>query len=708
MATIVYQASDTDAGTIAGGAAYTFALTVASALGQERLVAVAAVRDSAGGFTSVTIDGQLAMQVGATVVGGGADPCVLEFWRAPGTAGTTINVVATNSSGASPNMFQGYCSLWTLNNCMALFATASSTVNDPTLSLNTASSGVAAAAVVGYSAASPAAAWTGLTERFDARIFSDDVFSTASNDIAVGQTPRVVSVNITPDLTGGSVAAMSVSFLPKALSAPVMLGGLVDEDGWFEELTTVTSWHGQLDIRSWFDPDLVAEAAAAGDIDGTFAVTIDPVTLAASADLLIQGSLAQTIAAVTLSASADLLVQGTFAQTIAPVTLAATGKVIISGTFAQTIDPITLSAAGDVDISATFGVTVDPVTLAASGDVDISGSFSQTIDPVTLSASADLLIQGTFGVTIDPVTLVASGTASDVISGTFSQTVDPITLSASADLLVQGTFSQTIAAITLSASADLLVQGTFGVTIDPVTLAASGTASDVITGTFAVTIDPVTLSASADLLVQGTFAQTIDPVTLAATGTVSGGAISGTFSRTIDPVTLAATATISQPAVVGIPDTGGGGGGPRWHRRRNINEDPDAFADLFEEWRERRKAPKPDIPETISGVPKAASVVSEKDTHREATERLVERDEAEELQRRLQAVEAAYDRAMAAYEAILVRMDAAKAANARRAAEKQEEQARQQAIQVAIELELAWLAWEAFLDEEDEMLLLAA
>lgn len=218
-ASISFQATDTDNTTIGDNGTYTFALTVASAAGQERLVAVAGIGGPAAtaDIDAVTVDGQTATRVGTVSRGAndGGDTCaVITFYRAPGTSGTSINVVATVNA-PSNNFFSGYCAVWTLNDADTLFASTNAATGDPTLSTNTVTDGVAAAALLGYSdGGGPTVAWTGLTEVFDSvRVFGDEVFSGASNNIASGSTPLAISADITPNLSA-SIGSICVSFNP--------------------------------------------------------------------------------------------------------------------------------------------------------------------------------------------------------------------------------------------------------------------------------------------------------------------------------------------------------------------------------------------------------------------------------------------------------------------------------------------------------------
>jgi hypothetical protein len=218
VASITFEATDTDATTLNDNQTYTFALTVTSAAGQERLIAVAGIGSLAAtvDFDGVTIDGQAATRVGTVARGaddGGGTCAFVTFYRAAGTSGTNINVVVT-ANCPSGSIFSGYCALWTLNNTDTLLATTNAAVNDPTLSTNTATGGVAAAALLGYNAAAGATAWTGLTEQFDSiRVFALDTFSGASDNIASASTPLVISADSTPDNTA-SIGSICVSFNP--------------------------------------------------------------------------------------------------------------------------------------------------------------------------------------------------------------------------------------------------------------------------------------------------------------------------------------------------------------------------------------------------------------------------------------------------------------------------------------------------------------
>lgn len=217
-ASLAFEAVDTDTNAIGSGSTHTFSLTVASAAGQERLVAVGGIAaDSVPpDYSSVTIDGQTATRVGTISHGasGAGAVAFVTFYRAPGTSGTSINVVATYTAfGAT--CFGGACALWTLNDADTLTATTNSAANDPTLSTNTSAGGVAAAALLGFDSIGGTAGWTGLTEDAELAIFTNDRFTAASANTATAETPRAISVDVNPNFNA-SVASICVTFAPVA------------------------------------------------------------------------------------------------------------------------------------------------------------------------------------------------------------------------------------------------------------------------------------------------------------------------------------------------------------------------------------------------------------------------------------------------------------------------------------------------------------
>lgn len=215
-ATSAFDSTDTDTGTIGDNATYTFAMTGAAASGQERIAILGGIGGPAASvdFDACTIDGQVATRVDSISRGAddGSNTCAfITAYRAPGTASTTFNVVATANCPGN-NVFGGACAAWKLSDAGTLLAATRTSGNDPNLNTNTADSGTAIAAVFGYSDGTLTALWSGLTEVFDSvSLFGDTLFTGASKDIVTGSTPLSISADLAAGLVE-SVAAICVSF----------------------------------------------------------------------------------------------------------------------------------------------------------------------------------------------------------------------------------------------------------------------------------------------------------------------------------------------------------------------------------------------------------------------------------------------------------------------------------------------------------------
>jgi hypothetical protein len=214
---IAFDATQKSSSTITPGNTYTLALTVSAAAGQERLVFLAAVGDTASSdFSACTIDGQTGSRVGSKVTGASGDPAIITAYRAAGTASTSINVVATVGGAQT---FSCVCSCYKLTGAGTLSTSSSSITINPTLSVNTVTGGVAAAGVECYNSTAPGTSvWTGLTEDYDTiQAFGagQDLFTGASLAIVSGSTPLAITVTTT-GAPSTSSAGLCLSFDPAA------------------------------------------------------------------------------------------------------------------------------------------------------------------------------------------------------------------------------------------------------------------------------------------------------------------------------------------------------------------------------------------------------------------------------------------------------------------------------------------------------------
>jgi len=221
-AAIAFQAAAITSGS---STSRTLSFTVASAAGQERLVALSAIANATPAtvtFTSVAIDGQSATLVGSYARGvdaGGNGP-VVAFFRAAGTANTSINVTCTISTGA---VFDCRGAVWTLNDAGSLLASTGDTaagagnIGSLDLNANTIADGAAAAYVLAYSNATRNITWSGLTERLDGStpLYSGDWHSAADLNVGSSSTPLTIVATLPTSFdTQSAAAGVALSFNP--------------------------------------------------------------------------------------------------------------------------------------------------------------------------------------------------------------------------------------------------------------------------------------------------------------------------------------------------------------------------------------------------------------------------------------------------------------------------------------------------------------
>lgn len=184
-------------------------------------------------LSSVAIDGQAATQVGPYVRVSDFTPSngpFISFWRAAGTANTSINVTFNIAAGG---VFDARGALWTLNNASTLFdsATATAAVASGQIVLNldvdTITDGATAAAFIAYSSSTHTATWAGLTERYDGTadsLYGGDWFGAADLDVTSGSTPFTVTATLASEFGGGSAAVgLAVSFNPAEGGGPTAI-----------------------------------------------------------------------------------------------------------------------------------------------------------------------------------------------------------------------------------------------------------------------------------------------------------------------------------------------------------------------------------------------------------------------------------------------------------------------------------------------------
>ena len=217
VATFFFDATDTDTTSITSGNTYTFPLTVSAAPPpRERLIWVGCIAGSDGTISAVSVDGVpatfITSYLGASTVS--AYFSYLSVWRIPGTAATSISVVATYSGTAKASV-SGYCACYRMTDCGVLYTARAARINDPSLTIPTTASGAVFAALLTFTGVSLTTSWSGVTENFDnVRALGDDVFTGGAASGVTASGARAVSANLTPNQTGldDSTTAISLSF----------------------------------------------------------------------------------------------------------------------------------------------------------------------------------------------------------------------------------------------------------------------------------------------------------------------------------------------------------------------------------------------------------------------------------------------------------------------------------------------------------------
>jgi hypothetical protein len=122
-------------------------------------------------------------------------------------------------------------------------------------------------------------------------------------------------------------------------------------------------------------------------VSGTLAVTLDDITVSATAKTVHNGTLAVTLDDITVSATAKTVHNGTLAVTLDDITFASTGTLTHNGTLAVTLDDITFVAAGNEVQTGILAITLEDIAFAATGGKINSGTLAVTLDDIIFDAT---------------------------------------------------------------------------------------------------------------------------------------------------------------------------------------------------------------------------------------------------------------------------------------------------------------------------------
>jgi hypothetical protein len=192
--------------------------TVASAAGQERLLCLCSilVDENNDSFSNVSIGGQAAVQVGlyARRSDINSNGFIMSWWRAPGTASTSISVTYSNTNSSSIFDVRGI--IWSLNNARQVIGATYAgwpTVPPAVMRLKTAPGGVVAAALLATSSTTKATTWAGVTERFEgSSLYGNDWVGAADLNVVSGSVRLPITITFPGDFVNDGWVAMAVSF----------------------------------------------------------------------------------------------------------------------------------------------------------------------------------------------------------------------------------------------------------------------------------------------------------------------------------------------------------------------------------------------------------------------------------------------------------------------------------------------------------------
>lgn len=183
--------------------------------------------------------------------------------------------------------------------------------------------------------------------------------------------------------------------------------------------TTITLTTGNVvtSHASFYELETSTLTFAQPTISGSFAVTLDTATVAATGIVKIAGAGSISCAPATLAGTGRVAISGTFTNTLAASTVAATGTVAGPFTFGNrsiTLADATVAATGKVAAAGVRGISCAAATLVATGVVAVSGSKVQTLGAASVAATGTVVdgasgITGTRNVMLGAATLAATG-----------------------------------------------------------------------------------------------------------------------------------------------------------------------------------------------------------------------------------------------------------------------------------------------------------
>lgn len=290
-----------------------------------------------------------------------------------------------------------------------------------------------------------------------------------------------------------------------------------------------------------------------GGVTADLDVTLDDVTLSASASSTLAADLTATLGAATLSSTTSIDLTVTASIELDPLTVSSTAAIDVLATLVETLDAMTLGSTGTVGNVSTgaLSATLDDAILSAVGSSDLAASFAYTLGDLTLSGDLSVDIAGFFASNLDELTLNTTGSVG--ISATLSATMDDLTFGADGTALAGASVDVSLEDLTVSGSASTELAASLAVILDELSLVGAGSLD--VAATLSEMLDDVSLSSTSSISVIASLSNTLEELGLSATGTILSGPVA-TLSVTLDELLLssAVSAEISTAVVISLDD----------------------------------------------------------------------------------------------------------------------------------------------------------
>jgi hypothetical protein len=290
--------------------------------------------------------------------------------------------------------------------------------------------------------------------------------------------------------------------------------------------------------------------AAATEITGSAAITLESFVLSAAGTVEVAGTAAIQIGNLSLSAAGAVEVTGAAALQIGDLVLSSAGAVEVAGNATMLIGDLVLEAAGAVEIAGAGSVQIGDMTLSAAGTVEVSGAAMLQVGDLVVDAAGTVEVSGAAALQIGDMTLNAAGVVgAEGIYGELVAQLDDLVLEVAGTVDVSGAAVLQIGDLVLNAAGVVGAEGIYGelvALLDDLVLDAAGTVD--VSGAAALQVGDLVLDAAGAVEIAGVLDAQLGDLVLEAAGTVvTVGGIIGSATIVLESFILVARGTPYQP-----------------------------------------------------------------------------------------------------------------------------------------------------------------